>query len=113
MVIEIFIVHDFQEILPGTLSFFVTIRYNQVPDHFVLIHPKTLCIYHLRKNSYFGSKFARLLPFFYVEVKVNKIMFEKLSVKDQKEVTAGDNTTSSSNPGLTPLTITYYCLNVK
>jgi hypothetical protein len=44
---------------------------------------------------------------------MNKIMFEKLSVREQKEVTAGDNTPSPPDPGLTPLTITYYCLNKK
>jgi hypothetical protein len=40
-----------------------------------------------------------------MEVKVNKIMFEKLTVKEQKETAAG-----LSNPSPQMLTVTYYCL---
>jgi len=44
---------------------------------------------------------------------MNKIMFEKLSVREQKEVTAGTDSTDLQNPGSSALTVTYYCLNAR
>jgi len=41
MVLEVFIIHDFQVISQIPLSLPVTIRYDQILDHFVSINLKT------------------------------------------------------------------------